>query len=500
MTNKLHAGGASPRNPRSAAAGRPKGLAGQVQLRAASADAVLAVVPHLLGFYPSRSLVVLGIGERNRVMITFRYDLPDLPDAEHDDDIAEHASYVLGRERLSSAMLIGYGPADLVVPVVAKVAARLTAAGVLLPEVLRAAEGRYWSLLCADPDCCPQEGVAYDPGSHPAAITLTQAGLTAHPDRDALVRTLQQPAGSITQARASTDAICARLAQVTRQAEAAGDPDPRLRVIRIGRTQVQRAIRRYQAGGEITDRTHLAALAVLLTDLRVRDDAWTRMDPAHCHDHCRLWTEVVRSATTDYVAAAASLLAFAAWQAGNGALAMVAVGRALAADPSYSLAQLLGNAIEAALPPWAARVPMTPAEVAACYTGSATDRPSADASAVSRAATRDGQRPSGRRGQVGDQDADPRAGARTRSGQAAKAGRDTREQAAKAGRDTGEQTAASNNASREAAGQRGQKGPGAAGRKADRIRPTGPSTGKDLAPRSRTAPSRPRRPAARFRR
>jgi hypothetical protein len=91
------------------------------------------------------------------------------------------------------------------------------------------------------------------------------------------------------------------------------------------------------------------------------------MDPAHRQAHCRLWTDVLRGAALDFVPAPASLLAFTAWQSGNGALAAMAVDRALVADPGYSMAQLLAGAVEAALPPSAARMPMSPAAVAASY-------------------------------------------------------------------------------------------------------------------------------------
>jgi hypothetical protein len=35
---------------------------------------------------------------------------------------------------------------------------------------------------------------------------------------------------------------------------------------------------------------------IALTHLRVRDDAWARMDPEHKDAHIRLWTDVVRRA------------------------------------------------------------------------------------------------------------------------------------------------------------------------------------------------------------
>jgi hypothetical protein len=91
------------------------------------------------------------------------------------------------------------------------------------------------------------------------------------------------------------------------------------------------------------------------------------MDPKHRAAHRRLWTDVVRCAAESYVPAPASLLAFTAWQSGEGALANIAIERALAADPAYSMAHLIGQAVDAGLPPSAARLPMTPEEVEASY-------------------------------------------------------------------------------------------------------------------------------------
>jgi hypothetical protein len=346
---------------------RPAGLVGKVQLRAGTPEAVLAVVPHMLGFYPSRSLVVLGLGDRNRVVVTFRYDLPDPFDYDLARDIAQHADFVLGREGIKAALLVGYGPEELVNGVAAITSARLCNGGVDVPEVLRADSGKFWSLLCDDVACCPPQGRSYDPGSHPAAATLTEAGLAAHPDRDALARTIQRPAGSADRVSRATVHAQLRLAQLVDLGGAEGDRDPKLRATRTGRKEIQRAIRQYRSGGSIASIEHLAWLAVLLADIRVRDDAWARMDPAHRQAHCRLWTDVLRGAALDFVPAPASLLAFTAWQSGNGALAAMAVDRALVADPGYSMAQLLAGAVEAALPPSAARMPMSPAAVAASY-------------------------------------------------------------------------------------------------------------------------------------
>jgi hypothetical protein len=325
-------------------------------------------VPHLLGFYPSGSLVVLGLGgQRHQVRVTFRYDLPDPPDCEQAGDIAEHAASVLQRQRLRMAALIGYGPVQLAGPVLAAAMDSLLAGGVEIMEVLRAEGGRYWSVLCTDPACCPEDGRPFDPGSHAIAATMSHAGLPALPDRAALARTLLPPAGSAEAIRRSTRLAEHRFCDLGSASLADGGRDPLEVTVKAGRAAVLGAIKHYRAGDSLTSGDELAWLAVLLADLRVRDDAWARMNPRYREAHIRLWTDVLRAAATEYVPAPASLLAFTAWQSGNGALACVAVDRALAARPGYSMALLLGEALEAGLPPSAAKLPMTPAEVAASY-------------------------------------------------------------------------------------------------------------------------------------
>jgi hypothetical protein len=47
----------------------------------------------------------------------------------------------------------------------------------------------------------------------------------------------------------------------------------------------------------------------------------------------------------------------------------VALERALEADPGYTMALLIRDAVASGLPPSAAQLPMTPEEVAASYDG-----------------------------------------------------------------------------------------------------------------------------------
>jgi hypothetical protein len=336
------------------------------RIRVSSVAGFLAVVPHLLGFHPSQSMVVVGLdARRGRVVLGFRYDLPDPPDPDAARHIAEHTVGVLRQRRIKTAIAAGYGPGILVTPVAEQIRAELRDAGIALRDLLRVEDARYWSYVCQDPGCCAPDGVPFDGTAHPAAAALAAAGLAARPDRAALAGTLAPLAGPDAAAMSrATDRALLRAEQLMASSGRAGDP---WLVVEAGREAVRAAIGSYRRGGRITDHDQLAWLTFVLADLRVRDDAWARMEPRHRAAHRRLWTDVVRHAREPFVPAPASLLAFTAWQSGDGALANLAIDRALAADPEYSMAHLLRRALDAGFPPSAARLPMTPEEVEASY-------------------------------------------------------------------------------------------------------------------------------------
>jgi Domain of unknown function (DUF4192) len=349
-----------------------------VVVRPGSPAALLRLVPHLLGFVPETSLIVMGVTPpRDRIKLTLRYDLPDLPEPDLVADLAAHAIGVLHAQKLTAAVAIGYGPEALVTPVANELRDAAWQAELDLREFLRVQDGRYWSYACGNEACCPAEGVPFDAT---AADPAEAEALAAVGDRvlasRAAVAALVAPLGGITaesmrQATRRAEQHIARLLAKVRKSARLGAA--RRMIAAEGLAAVGAVIARYRDGGRFTSDYEIARITVALRDLRVRDDAWARMDPAHADQHLRLWIDVVRRAQPGYVAASAALLAFVAWQSGDGALANVALDRALADDPWYSMALLLRQVITAGAPPSLARLPMTPEEVAASYDDADSD-------------------------------------------------------------------------------------------------------------------------------
>src|SRR5271165_5886778 len=294
-----------------------------IVVRAGSPAALLAVIPHLLGFMPEASVVVIGLTPpRDRVRVTLRYDLPDPPDADLVADIAGHAAGVISSQRLTAAIAVGYGPEPLVTPVADAVRDAAQRAGIDLHDVLRVEDGRYWSYRCGDEACCPAAGVPFDPTAHPVTADMAAAGKQVLAGRAAVAARVAPIGGiaaeSMRQATRRAEQHAARLLTKVRRSARIGAA--RHMIAAEGLATVGQMIVRYRGGGRFTSADEIARITVALRDLRVRDDAWARMDPAHADAHLRLWTDVVRRAQPGHVAAPAALLALAAWQPGHGTM------------------------------------------------------------------------------------------------------------------------------------------------------------------------------------
>jgi Domain of unknown function (DUF4192) len=339
------------------------------RVRIGSPLTLLAVVPGLLGFEPADSIVVIGTGQPGaEVQLTLRYDLPDPAAPRGAAAIADGVTNILTVQHITTAAAVAYGPDSAVAPVADALRARAAEAGIGLTEVLRAEGDRYWSYVCSNPRCCPPEGTPFDLADHPVARAFAASGRRVLASRQELAATIAPADGDQATAmrlatRKAERQLTTRVGQTTRVSHRVAR---RRLVAAIGQPMIVDAISRYRAGNTVGPEP-AAWLTIALRELRVRDDAWARMLPEYNAAHTRLWTDLTRLAQPGYVAAPASLLAFVAWQAGDGALANVALDRALADDGRYSMARLLRRALDSGAPPSVARLPMSPDEVAASY-------------------------------------------------------------------------------------------------------------------------------------
>ncbi|MFF0877771.1 DUF4192 domain-containing protein [Micromonospora aurantiaca (nom. illeg.)] len=360
---------------------------------------MVAAVPYLLGFHPADSVVVVAVRGR-RVVFAARGDLP-APGADP-GPAARHLAQVVARQDADAATVVGYGPAARVTGVVDAIGDALTAAGLVVLDALRVTEGRWFSYLCVEPSCCPPEGTPYDPAASQVSAAAVFAGQVALPDRAALAAQVSPLDGPVRLAmRRATGRARLRLAALTGRPStpSSGSPAGGLpadssragaeppvpadgagpegqssvpvggpgsggksqvpaggagsggepRAVRTAGTAAVRAAFRRQRRGERLDDDEVAWLTVLLTHVVVRDHAWSRTDGRD--EDISLWTDVLRRAEPDLIAAPGCLLAFAAWRSGHGALAAVALERVLSAHPGYSLAVLLDEALRRGVAP-----------------------------------------------------------------------------------------------------------------------------------------------------
>jgi hypothetical protein len=235
--------------------------------------------------------------------------------------------------------------------------------GVPVREALLVRAGRWWSYDCSRSCCAPGAGTALPESPTTLEVASVATGVVVEPDRSDLVRRITGPAGP------ARDVMAATCAQVAVECSA--------RVLETGFdavadesfSAVTAAAARCRPGSPrraLTDR-EVARVLWGLRDRDVRDRALQLALGADAPAAEVLWTECTRRAPAPLDAAPATLLAVSAWLRGDGALANVAIARALAAEPAYALARLLAQALARCVPPAELRamIEATPARPAA---------------------------------------------------------------------------------------------------------------------------------------
>ena len=327
--------------------------------RVGSLPDLLSLVPVVLGFEPHESLVVSAVAGA-RPGFHVRVDLPPSGCGDLVGELGAQVAAAVGAQGCTRVAVLGFTGDVSAEATLRHVAGVLEDSGVEVVDVVRSDGTRYWSLVCGDPGCCPPGGVAYDPSSSQVRAEAALAGIAVAPDRAALAARLgpctgEQESRMRTATTAAEREVVAALGLRGRR-DLSSPPRAAVRAARaVGAARVDRMLDRLldgQAGGSgaLSD-VDAAALSVWCSVTCLRDLAWSRIDRTHAGRHLALWSALARRVVPPYEPAVLSLAGFAAWVSGDGATAWCAVDRALAADPGYSMARLLGDALASCVPP-----------------------------------------------------------------------------------------------------------------------------------------------------
>ena len=357
-------------------------------IRAREPRELLAYVPHRLGFSPTDSLAAIAVRARpSRLGLVVRVDIADLASEASGDDVAATVSRHLHADGARRVVLVLYTDEDR-----REVRRGRGAAGQALSRV-RAVLGDdvvadvwlvsstgYAGVDCQDDACCPEMGRSLtDLESTQVGAQMVLEGSVVAPSRDALAvrRRAPEPAR-----RAARRAAAAERDRRPGQAlrDGWGDQESiRSAWTRRGLANWADLLRRAAAGRDLPAGA-LGRLLAGLEDVLLRDavileivraggaaaerDSVTLVavfgsggptpDRSAVASARAVLEAVVAHAAVSRGGPPLAVLAWLAWWTGDGARARVLVEQCLGVDPGYSLAGLMGEILDAGLPPgWA---------------------------------------------------------------------------------------------------------------------------------------------------
>jgi hypothetical protein len=301
---------------------------------------LVAIVPQVLGFHPEDSVVLMTFGAADNL-----HARVDLPVAEEDqEEVVEMLAEVIAHHRVRQVALVLYTADrwaaatfhDAAVP-------RLVRAGVDVVAVLRVADDRFHQA-----DDLDDPGTAYDLRAHPFTAEQVVRGQVVHDSRAQLAASLRlvdaEDARSVAQAATRAADDFRGLAHLARDSRLSRD------LADHGRW-IQRTVRRHLRNGTRLPAADAGRLLVLASLDVLRDVVLAEMSRDDATEHVELWRDLVRRSPSTLLPPAASLLAFAAWLSGHGALAWCAVDRCAEVDPDHPLSRCVQGLLECAVAP-----------------------------------------------------------------------------------------------------------------------------------------------------
>jgi len=306
-------------------------------MTARSPEDLLAMVPVVLGFTPEQSVVMLTFGAEH----TFhaRVDVPLGP--EEVDEVVEALLEPACRNGVRRVVLLVYSADETLARRCGKALERaFKLSGIDVLEMLRA-DGQRWFPLVGRRPGVPAWGVPYDISAHRFLAQAVVEGRVTHRSRDVLAATLDRRPD-----QSATVAVLVAELPVWDQTQL-----PTVADLLTEGEWVRATVARHTTRGSGATDAEVARLLRGMQVKRIRDAAWSVLSREVAEAHVDFWTDIVRRTPDPLVAPPATLLGWAAWQAGHGALAWCAVERCAQVDPAYTLMIYLAQMLEHAVPP-----------------------------------------------------------------------------------------------------------------------------------------------------
>ncbi|WP_153427204.1 DUF4192 domain-containing protein [Streptomyces alkaliphilus] len=347
-----------------------------------SAEELVDALPHLLGFHPEDSLVLVAVHrDGGRLGGRVRAPIPESPvEWPRAADAVARCLLEGSRRREgvpASAVLYlcrdprsGESPRQVMErlrPFAALVRASCAALAVPVHEALCLSGDRYWPYTSPAASTCPPEGRPRPrPGHSELAAASVLAGVPMPPTRGEMERRLAPARGAAAadQVRAMDEALAVMVPKVL--GDGADLTALREETVELAR----RLVGRFRRGGAeprrgspvaadtrddaLLSSVEAASLILGLQDREARDRSARWQEGPDGRAALRLWRALSRRCVAEYGAHAAApltLVGWVAWSLGDAVEARIALARALEVDPRCVMARLLHEAVNEGLDP-----------------------------------------------------------------------------------------------------------------------------------------------------
>lgn len=303
---------------------------------------LLALVPALVGYEPSDSVVVMFLKDQ-RLSVTMRADLDP-----------RRLAYLVDRtlnaaRQTGSTDLIVVGYSDKLTTAVRDVLVDLALA--IENETMDAdppLRVHQLAAITADGWC---EVDPWQPSEQPVMQPLDE--LSNHPVRvgrvllGKVVAADRMEVAARVKPRSETPSTTFEVAAEAMIEALPGMPDEAvIRLVNQHLDQVEKL-----GVGEVLDDVTLAALTVLLAHPVARDESMLRIDPTTAQPYVEVWSRVVRLTDGRVANAALFLAGMCAWQLGDGAMTNCCAEAGAKIDPAHIGVQVLTALAEGCVPP-----------------------------------------------------------------------------------------------------------------------------------------------------